>query len=74
MTHQNILHRHPFHSFAHAMDRIRANWAAQRKINAAYDETHRELSAMSTRELTDIGIDRADIPKVAAEAVSMTSG
>lgn len=29
---------------------------------------------MSTRDLTDIGIDRAAIPKIAAEAASMTSG
>lgn len=72
MTLQNILHRHPFHVFAHAMDRLRSNMAAQRKARAAYNKTHRELSAMSTRELTDIGIDRADIPTVAA--ASFTSG
>lgn len=74
MTLQNILHRHPLHGFANAMDRMWSEMAVQRKARAAYDKTHRELSAMSTRDLTDIGIDRGDISKVAGEAASMTSG
>lgn len=74
MTLQNILHSHPLHGFAKKIHRIRLNMAAQRKTRTAYSKTHQDLSAMSTRDLTDIGIDRADIPKVAAEAASMTSG
>ncbi|MEM5477995.1 DUF1127 domain-containing protein [Pacificibacter sp. AS14] len=72
MTMQNILHRHPLHDFVGAIDHIRSHMAVKRQTRAVYAKTHSELSAMSTRDLTDIGIDRADIPKIAAEAASMT--
>lgn len=73
MTLQNITHRHPFQGIAHTINRVRAKMAKERKIRVAYDETRSELSAMSSRELNDIGIDRADISKVAAQAASMAA-
>ncbi|WP_181704039.1 DUF1127 domain-containing protein [Chthonobacter albigriseus] len=33
-----------------------------------YQETYRELSRLSSRELTDLGISRADIPYIARRA------
>ena len=40
-----------------------------RKRRAAYDETVRELSALTNRELWDLGVDRHDIPRIAREHV-----
>jgi len=74
MTVQNLLHLHPLHSVAHAMERMWSNMAVRQKTKAAYNKTHRELSSMSTRELADVGIDRADIPTIAGEAASIASG
>ncbi len=71
MTLQSIRHIHPLHGFTNAIERLKGNIADHRKAKAAYDKTYRELSAMSQWELTDIGIDRADISLVAAEAASM---
>jgi uncharacterized protein YjiS (DUF1127 family) len=42
-----------------------ATWAAERR---AYSEAVRELSALSDRDLADIGIARADIQAVARDA------
>lgn len=33
-----------------------------------YSETYRELSRLSHRELSDLGIDRSDIAKIARKA------
>ena len=41
------------------------------KKNAAYTRTLNELSAMSNRELADIGLHRSEIPRVATEAANM---
>lgn len=35
---------------------------------AVYNQTSRELQALSNRELADLGIHRSEIPRVAAEA------
>lgn len=44
--------------------RIQAALASRR----AYNQTVRELSALSSRELQDLGISRFDIPQIAREA------
>ena len=35
---------------------------------AKYQETYRELARLSSRELADLGISRADIPEIARRA------
>ena len=40
-----------------------------RRLNAAYQQTRRELSWLSDRELADLGLMRCDIDRVAREAV-----
>lgn len=70
MTLQSIIPADPIHGFLDAIQRLRANLAEQRKAQAAYDRTFNELSAMSNRDLADIGVDRAAIPLIAAEAAS----
>jgi uncharacterized protein YjiS (DUF1127 family) len=35
-----------------------------------YQETYRELSRLSKRELDDLGISRADIPAIARQAAN----
>jgi uncharacterized protein YjiS (DUF1127 family) len=47
------------------------NLADERKKRDAYNRTFGEFSAMSSRELNDIGIDRADIAEVAAQSASL---
>ena len=42
---------------------------AARKRRAAYDETVRELSKLTNRELWDLGLDRNDIERVAFDHV-----
>jgi uncharacterized protein YjiS (DUF1127 family) len=42
--------------------------AESRARRAAYNQTRRELGRLSDRELTDIGLSRASIDNVAAEA------
>lgn len=55
---------------ASTMDRVRrlyargAEWLQERR---AYNETLSELSALSDRDLADIGVARADIPAIARE-------
>lgn len=48
--------------------RLSAAWAERRARDRAYRTTVAELSAMSARELNDIGIDRADIGSIAGRA------
>lgn len=47
------------------MIRTIQNWLTAR---AAYAQTYRELSAMSDRDLYDIGIDRGMIPEIAHQS------
>ncbi|CUH84575.1 DUF1127 domain-containing protein [Thalassovita mediterranea] len=56
----------------HIVARLNAAFAAvkaARKRRAAYEETVTELSALSNRELTDLGVDRHDIQRIAYEHV-----
>ncbi|MCG7493480.1 DUF1127 domain-containing protein [Thalassobius sp. Cn5-15] len=56
----------------HPVARLNAAFAAlraARKRRAAYNETVSELSALSNRELIDLGVDRHDIQRVAFEHV-----
>jgi uncharacterized protein YjiS (DUF1127 family) len=48
--------------------RIFVNWAAWSDERHAYRQAVSELSALSDRNLADIGIARCDIPAVAREA------
>lgn len=48
--------------------RFLANWAAWSAERRAYREAVSELSALTDRNLVDIGIARCDIPAVAREA------
>ena len=48
---------------------LRARLAERRAQDQAYRTTMRELSAQSDRDLTDLGIHRADIHAIAQEAV-----
>jgi uncharacterized protein YjiS (DUF1127 family) len=68
MTLQDIHHLPYFHRLADAINRTRRNIADERKKRDTCNRTFRELSAMSSRELNDIGIDRADIAEVAAQS------
>ncbi len=54
----------PFHGFA---ARMRHFFARQ----AAYRQTSRELSALSDRELNDIGLSRYDIHRIAMQSADM---
>lgn len=71
MTLQNIIPAHPFSGLTAIAHRLRENLQERRQAKAAYDRTLAELSAMSGRELADIGINRSDIPRIAAEAAKM---
>lgn len=71
MTFQNIQHVMPLHRLANALERMKQNIADQRNAKAVYDKTFSDLSAMSPRDLNDIGIDRADIAQIATQAAAM---
>jgi len=71
MTLHNILPIHPFSGFIPAAHDLRDRATERRKANAAYTRTLNELSAMSSRELADIGLHRSEIPDVAAKAAQM---
>ena len=47
---------------------LKANLAERQAQRQAFRRTLGELSAMSDRDLTDIGIDRADIRAIAQQA------
>ena len=54
--------------------RIENIWAqivSARKARADYVRTLNELSALSNRELDDLGISRHDIPRIAREAAEL---
>lgn len=61
-----------------ALDRLAAAFAkwsearrAERARREAYRRTANELSALTTRELDDLGIARSDIDRVALEAADL---
>lgn len=52
-------------------DRLQGLFAQLREANvrrALYNQTRRELAALSDRDLSDLGFSRADIPDVAHRA------
>lgn len=49
------------------LSEAKARFVAYRQQSAIYDRTFRELSALSDRELEDIGISRGDLRDVALE-------
>jgi uncharacterized protein YjiS (DUF1127 family) len=57
-----------FHPIARLTTAFEA-FKAARKRRASYDATIRELSALSNRELMDLGVDRHDIERIAYEHV-----
>ncbi len=55
-------------SFWQRLSDLRAELAERRAQDRAYRKTVNELSAMSARDLTDIGIHPADIDRIARKA------
>lgn len=53
-----------------SLNNLRTQFAAYLQRRAVYNQTVRELSALSNRELTDLGISRADIRYLANEAAN----
>ncbi|KAJ57378.1 hypothetical protein ACMU_02425 [Actibacterium mucosum KCTC 23349] len=53
---------------ARAFNNLRANIAAAAARRAIYNQTVRELSALSGRELADLGISRSEIRFLAKQA------
>lgn len=51
-----------------AIARIRADVAEHKRARATYNRVFTELSEMSSRELSDIGISRSDIEQIAQSA------
>ncbi len=69
----SITHTRPhfLHSTLTAVAGVTARFAENRRRNAAYNKTFNELSAMTSRDLADIGLSRFDIPRIAAEAADL---
>lgn len=51
--------------------RLRDAYKTWRRASELYNRTYEELSSCSARELADIGIARADIPRIAREHVEL---
>lgn len=73
MTFDNIFPIRPVLPMGDAARALKANLTARRKARNAYNQTFNELSATSTRDLADIGIDPADIRAIAAQAAAMAA-
>ncbi|MBM7070063.1 DUF1127 domain-containing protein [Actibacterium sp. 188UL27-1] len=71
MTFQNLYLSHPLHRIVEVYWRLRSEIAENRRTRAVYNQTFAELSAMSDRELVDIGLSRGDIGQISAEAANM---
>ena len=74
MAFQNTLPQTPISGIFGALRRMKNRFDARRQANARYDQAWRELSAMSRHEMADIGIDRSDIPRIAAEMAAQRRG
>ena len=57
-------------SFWQRLSDLRADLGARRAQDRAYHRTVDELSALSNRDLLDMGIDRADIDTIARQVAS----
>ncbi|MFL4470598.1 DUF1127 domain-containing protein [Tateyamaria armeniaca] len=71
MTLAQIVPAHPFSAFIAAVTNMFERAAERRQTHAVYTKTLNELSAMSSRELADIGVHRSEIPNIAAAAAGM---
>lgn len=71
MTLQNIIPANPFSGLIAFVHHLSDRAADRRKQNAVYTRTLNELSALSNRELADIGLHRCEISRIAAEAAKM---
>ncbi len=49
----------------------KAYWTAAQKRRTAYNRTYRELASLSDKDLMDLNISRADIPRLAKEAANV---
>ncbi|WP_299960978.1 DUF1127 domain-containing protein [uncultured Roseobacter sp.] len=72
MTFHNLTLSHPSHRILEAFRQFRAELAEHRRTRAVYNRTFTELSAMSDRDLVDIGLSRGDIGQIAEEAATMS--
>ena len=70
LTLQNILPARPMQGFIDAVHRLKSDMAEQRRTRAIYNQVFGDLSAMSNRDLADIGVARSDIERIATEAAS----
>ena len=71
MTFANILPAHPLQGLMAHIQRAKTDYAEFHAKKAIYDRTFNQLSAMSKRDLADIGICSSDIESIAAQAVEM---
>lgn len=69
---ESIFTSQPSPSFKETIQRLWTAHVERRRVHAVYAQTRRELSAMSKRELADIGIDGSDIDQIAAEAAAIS--
>lgn len=58
-----------FETLGARLTALRADLAARRERRALYNRTLAELGRLDTRELDDLGIARADIPRIARDAL-----
>ncbi len=68
MAYANDIRSHAGFSFTDRLSGLVRSVAEARAKRAIYVRTLRELEALSTRDLTDLGIARAMIPQLAREA------
>ena len=71
MTFANILPAHPLQGLMAYIHQVKADYMEFHAKKAIYDRTFSQLSAMSNRDLTDIGIHYSDIEGIAAQAAEM---
>jgi uncharacterized protein YjiS (DUF1127 family) len=71
VTFAKILPAHPLQGLRARIQQAKADNAEFHARKAIYDRTFNQLSAMSNRDLADIGIRSSDIESIAAQAVEM---
>jgi hypothetical protein len=73
VTFANILPAHPLQGLRARIQQAKADNAEFQAKKAIYDLTFNQLSAMSNRDLADIGIRSSDIESIAAQAVNLAA-
>ena len=68
-----ILARQPGQNFATFLHGWLEPFRQERAKRTIYNRVYSELMAHSNRDLSDIGIDRADIPEIAQQAATATA-